>query len=186
MNVKNNQRFQETDEKIQNCFLNLLNQKPISRITIREICDQVGINRSSFYAHYEDIYALLNGISKEIGRQLIIQLGEIEYDPSFPISKVHLRITLEHIKEHSTFYKGWLGDIGAEKSETHFRTLLENIFKPWLYQHGVTSDHRIEYHFAFFKAGFMAVVNQWLQYDCEESPEEMAAIILNSIREPEI
>lgn len=185
MNTKNNQRFQETDDKIQNCFLTLLNQKQISQITVQEICNIVGINRSSFYTHYEDIYALLNSISKKVGRDLIIQLNKIEYDPSVPISKSHLCIILEHMKAHSSFYKGWLNDIGTAKTEELFQALLENTFRPWLQQHiGAISDHRIDYHFAFFKSGLMAVIGQWLLYDCEESPEDIAQIILDSIREP--
>lgn len=185
MNTKNNLRFQETDEKIQNCFLTLLTQKQISRITVQEICNIIGINRSSFYAHYEDIYALLNAISKKVGRDLIIELKKLEYDSSIPISKGHLCITLEHIKTYSSFYKGWLSDVGAAKTEEHFRTLLESIFRPWFQQHlGIISDHRIEYHFSFFKAGLMAIIEQWLHYDCEEPSEEIAQIILDSIREP--
>lgn len=185
MNTKNNLRFQETDDKIQRCFLSLINQKQISRITVQEICNKVGINRSSFYAHYEDIYSLLNSISRKVGRDLLIQLSKIEYDPTVPISKAHLCVTLEHVKTYSSFYKGWLDDVGAAKTEEIFRTLLENIFRPWLQQHIASiSDHRIEYHFAFFKAGLMAIIRQWLYFDCKESPDEIAHIIIKSSREP--
>lgn len=40
------------------------------------------------------------------------------------------------------------------------------------------SEHQMEYIFSFVKAGFFAVVRQWLLYGCAEAPEEMARLIL--------
>ncbi len=59
MNKKNNERFQNTEVKIQQNLLELLETKDFNKITVREICASAHINRSTFYSHYlasRDIY----------------------------------------------------------------------------------------------------------------------------------
>ena len=63
MNQKNNQRFQDTDRRIREYFLSALSEREITKITVQEICAHVGINRSSFYLHYKDVYDLLDAMS---------------------------------------------------------------------------------------------------------------------------
>lgn len=47
-----------TKTEIAKTFLNLLDRKPIGRITIKEICTECDINRQTFYYHFQDIYDL--------------------------------------------------------------------------------------------------------------------------------
>lgn len=54
-----------TKEAIKNSFMKLLNQKPLSKITVKEIVEDCGINRNSFYYHYDDIPNLLEEIFNE-------------------------------------------------------------------------------------------------------------------------
>lgn len=48
-----------------NAFLQLLDERPLSKITVKDIVDACGINRNTFYYHFEDIPALIEAISKE-------------------------------------------------------------------------------------------------------------------------
>ena len=50
-----------TEKAIQDAFLELLNEKSFNKITVRDITDRCGINRNTFYYHYQDIYELLEG-----------------------------------------------------------------------------------------------------------------------------
>ncbi len=49
-----------TKRAIEMAFLKLISEKPLKKITISDITDMVGINRMTFYYHFEDIYALLD------------------------------------------------------------------------------------------------------------------------------
>ncbi len=60
MNTKNNKKFQETEQLICNTFLELLNKKSFSEITITEICREAGITRATFYAHCKDTRELMS------------------------------------------------------------------------------------------------------------------------------
>ena len=46
-----------TKDAIKASFMKQLNRKPLSKITVREIVDDCGINRNTFYYHYTDIHA---------------------------------------------------------------------------------------------------------------------------------
>ena len=71
MNKKSNLRYLETERKIQECLIELLNKKDNDEITVSEICKKVQINRSTFYAHYLDLYDLLDKLQKYMNTSLI-------------------------------------------------------------------------------------------------------------------
>ena len=60
-----------TKKAIRASFIRLLNEKPLKQISVRSIVDDCGINRNTFYYHYEDIPALVESIIKEDADQII-------------------------------------------------------------------------------------------------------------------
>ena len=50
---------QRTKKAIRSCFIELLNEKPFDRISVKDIAERCGVTRNAFYYHYADIYALL-------------------------------------------------------------------------------------------------------------------------------
>ena len=78
------QRVRVTRMLIRRSFLELLKQKPIQNISVREICEAAGINRGTFYSHYTDIYDLQHKIEDEMLRDfenaLSPLLSEADHD----------------------------------------------------------------------------------------------------------
>ena len=70
MNVKNNKRHQETIENIEKAFVLLLKDNELKEISVTELCKTAGINRSTFYAKYEDVSVLANEYAAKIEKQL--------------------------------------------------------------------------------------------------------------------
>ncbi len=54
-----------TENAIKNAFKTLLDKKPLNQITVKDITDECGITRNSFYYHYQDIPTLIETIVKE-------------------------------------------------------------------------------------------------------------------------
>ena len=50
-------RVEKTEKAIKNAFIELRSQKPLEKITVKELCAEARINKSTFYSHYQDIYA---------------------------------------------------------------------------------------------------------------------------------
>ena len=64
-NLNNTQKALKVLDAIKNSFLKLLNRKPINKITVKEIVEDCGINRNSFYYHFDDIPSLMEEIFNE-------------------------------------------------------------------------------------------------------------------------
>ena len=60
--MKLDARVRYTRRVIQEALLTLLEQKPMNKITVTELCALAQINRATFYAHYADCYAVLNAL----------------------------------------------------------------------------------------------------------------------------
>ena len=50
-------RIEKTERAIKQAFMELRAQKPLEKIKVKELCDLACINKSTYYAHYQDIYA---------------------------------------------------------------------------------------------------------------------------------
>mgnify|MGYP005799805211 FL=1 len=59
-------RTRLTKSLIRRVFTDLLAEKPLQRSTVREVCQRAGVNRSTFYAHYTDLYDLLTRHEEEM------------------------------------------------------------------------------------------------------------------------
>ena len=58
-------RIEKTEKAIRNAFIELRSKKPVEKITVKELCQLAYINKSTFYSHYEDIYALSDALELE-------------------------------------------------------------------------------------------------------------------------
>ena len=83
-----------TKQAIREAFVDLLNERPLSRIKVKDITDRCGVNRNTFYYHYQDVAALLEEICQ-------IQVDRIIADYPSPNSladclNVGMRFALEN------------------------------------------------------------------------------------------
>lgn len=67
-----------TRQAIIRAFLQLLEERPLSKITVKDIVDTCGINRNTFYYHFEDIPALIEAISKDEMDRLVQSHAKVD------------------------------------------------------------------------------------------------------------
>ena len=96
MNTKNNSRSRETRERLKEALLRLLARRDILDVTVSRLCQEAGVNRSTFYSHYDSIGELMEELEQEIGANLIGRFREDNYDGEHPFSPGHLLPILEH------------------------------------------------------------------------------------------
>lgn len=58
-------RVQFTRQKLRSAIMEILQQKPIDKVTVKELCDRAGLNRGTFYLHYDSPAALLKDIESQ-------------------------------------------------------------------------------------------------------------------------
>ena len=74
-------RIEKTKTAIHNTFLELRSKKPLEKITIKELCEKAQINKSTFYSHYEDIYALSQMLESETITTVIKNISSQQESP---------------------------------------------------------------------------------------------------------
>ena len=169
MKVKNNKRRRESMEKIEKAFINLLQSKEISEISVSEICKETSLNRSTFYANYLDIYDLADKIRDKLENNF--QELFAENDANYVEGPLKI---FQHIKDNQLFYKTYF-KLGYDNKND---ILIYDVVRA---EKDFQSKH-LEYHIEFFKSGFNAIVKKWLAGGCVESPEEMTEIIKSEYR----
>ena len=109
MKEKTDLRIIKTNKVLFNALITLMKQKDFERIKISDICDVALINRSTFYAHYEDKYDLLVALIEELKNTLENELKKNEQEE---ISKNYfmdlLKILINHVDEKRETYNSIL------------------------------------------------------------------------------
>ncbi len=166
MNTQNNRRRRTSVQKLEHAFMELLADRELSGITVTEICRRAGLNRSTFYANFPDVYALADRIGERLEAEVeALYADEIHHSYN---SNDFLKLFC-HIRDNAVFYSTYfqLGyDARAQVRRYDVR------------QAALYFDNRhLEYHIAFFQSGFNAIVKRWLAGGCRETPEEMEQIL---------
>ena len=86
-------RIQKTLREIRKAFLSLAAEKPLERITVKELCDRALINKATFYAHYENMDSLIEQMEDEFVQELT---RDIDYADLFFSDPEQFIATLLH------------------------------------------------------------------------------------------
>ena len=166
MNVKNNKRRKTSVEKIEKAYIELLQEKERANINISLICENAGVNRSTFYANFMDLYDLEGSIKEK----LLTKFCEDYND------KIKMRGEFSdflnlfyHIRDNKALYRAYF-KFGEGFTAKDMRYDIGDAKKYF-------NNEYIDYHIEFFYNGLNAVIKKWLEKDCEESPEEIEKII---------
>ena len=102
MNIPNNKRKKDSQERIEKAFIELLTTKEVKEITVSDISKLAKVNRSTFYANYIDIYDLVDKIKDRLINEFFsIYIEEVKLEKhSYNFLKL-----FRHIKENQLFYR---------------------------------------------------------------------------------
>lgn len=170
MNTPNNKRKRDSQEKIEKTFLQLIQKKNITEISVSTICEIAKLNRSTFYANYIDVYDLVEKVKNRMAEEF----AEFQFSNNSQQNPNGYLNMFKYIKENQIFF------------ETYFK--LEDISINTITQHDTDMAKKyydnkyIDYHIEFFRAGLNAIIKKWLNNNCKESPEEMVKIITSEYK----
>lgn len=167
MNTKNNQRRKNSQKQIETALIQLLQDRELNQVTVTDVCKLAGVNRTTFYASYLDIYDLADAVQRRLENE-VAELYREEREQKFN-SNDFLKLFC-HIRENQLFYKTYfkLGTDGR------FQITEYDIHQAAAYY----NNQYIEYHMEFFRNGLNAIIKMWLRNGCKETPEEIASIIM--------
>ena len=173
MNIPNNKRKKESQEKIEKIFIDLIQTKEINQISVSDICKKAKLNRTTFYSNYIDIYDLADKIKKKLFEDVLSLYPEETKDKKHSYDFLKL---FKHIKENQLFYKTYF------KLNYDNNDALEGMIDYNEFEKFYGNNDNVYYHITFFKSGLNAVIKRWLDNDCKESPEEIRDDIVNEYK----
>lgn len=161
-----------------------MQQKNIKEITVKELVDEIDINRSTFYLHYTDIYQMLQSIEGELMEDILEAIKEHPLDPGMKEEGYSFAIQLFRIlaanKDICAALMGPNGDMAfVEKIEK----LVEDAVLPELFTMFPQNVNDIKYAYAFCINGCVGMIKCWLTGDSDDTPEHMAYLTHNIISE---
>jgi AcrR family transcriptional regulator len=188
---KNESKYFNTAIKMDEALISLLEKKDFEYITIKEICDTAGVNRSTFYLHYENTTDLLQETTKYIidkhfayynvdKKDVIVGIEEKRPSEMIFITEEYLTPYLTFIKDNRRIFQVAIKQFDALNMEKVYDTLFRLVFEPVLEQFRVPQNKR-PFVIKFYLSGVFAVVMEWIKNDCEEDIKVIIEIILDCV-----
>lgn len=184
---KSESKYFNTATKMDLALISLLKKKPFEYITVSEICETAGVNRSTFYLHYETIGDLLNETARYLiddflsyfsndVRSISLNLTDCELDELYFVCDKYLRPYLTYIKDHKEVFGTVLLHVQTFRFEDVYKRMFESIFNPILNRFHYPAENR-KYVMMYYLNGINAIVLEWLKDGCNKSIEEVSEII---------
>lgn len=189
---KSESKYFNTALRMDEALIALLEEKDLEYITVKEICHQAGVNRSTFYLHYETIADLVNETLEMIQRRFISYfpqqeenvLGNIssrEREELVLVTREYLLPYLRFIRDNKKIYRAAVRNPGSMQAYTRYVELKQRILSPILERFEIPANHR-PYYIAYYVEGIAAIIKEWLQQDCADKVEMIADIIESCVR----
>lgn len=181
---KRDHRYQKADVKIRAAFLALFQEKEIDDITASEIIRAAGVNRSTFYAHYPDKYALMDAVEEELLQQMVdvfrdsptlgLMLGQQSDEEAW---EDHFGRLVDLLQANKRLFAGLL-----EHRDGRFMTRFSNEFAQVLKDAGATSKLGIpvNYQAAMLAWSTTGLVEEWARGGFVDARERVVQILVRT------
>lgn len=179
-NVTNDHRTRVTKLLLRKAFMELLRQKPIQSISVKELCTLAGVNRGTFYTHYADIHDLLSHIEDEMQADFDRALAPLMAENK-PFNPVDISTEIfQCLKDNSDLCTVTLSDYGDKAFALRLINLgRERCMDTYLKYFTGASPKQIEYFYAFVSAGCIGLLRKWLDDGMTSSAQEIAQMAEN-------
>lgn len=192
---KSESKYFSTAVKMDEAFLELIEKKDFAYITVKEVCEKAGVNRSTFYLHYETVGDLLAESVRYIIDQFVASMPYDSMDfleklPNRPLEELYL-ITPEYlipyliyIKEHRRIFKATVEQAAVLQMIDAYEGLNHYVLKPILNRFQVAPDDQ-KYIIQFYISGLIAIINEWLKDDCKDDIGRIIGVMQQCVKTPQ-
>lgn len=184
---KSESKYFNTALRLDEALIALLEKKDLEYITVKEICRQAGVNRSTFYLHYETIADLVEETLDMINRRflsyfpqqkdcVVNNLDSRDRTELVLVTREYLLPYLRFIRDNKKVYRAAFRNPSSMNANTRYQKLKQHILEPILERFEIPVTHR-PYYIVYYIEGIAAIVKEWLRQDCADEVETIADII---------
>lgn len=171
-------RIKYTKMVIRDSFIHLLESKSIEHITIKAICEEADVNRTTFYAHYSDQYALLHAIEDDLYDNIRTYLSQLGTDPADPNAIAQTEKIFDYLRENARVAKLLLSDRGDFNFQKRVMHLVYDLITTQLRMTKSISKQDAEYVYEYAITGCVGIVQKWLNEDMQKTSRAMSKIVV--------
>lgn len=174
----NDYRIRVTKMLLRKAFVELLLNKPIQSISIKELCDTAGINRGTFYKHYTDIYDLLHQIEEEMLEDFKAALAPLLLTEPERLTPVAITTEIfKCLRDNADICAVTLSDYGDKTFALKLINLgREQCIQAYSRHFFAATPKQIEFFYAFVSAGCIGLLQKWLDEGMVTNADEVAAM----------
>lgn len=173
-------RYQKTKKLILDAMVRLLRHENFDQITVKKICQEAGISRGAFYAHYYDKYDLVEQFQMEI-----IQKGNRLFTASEALDVPRLMMTMLHLLvDEGQLLALLISDHGSIEVQNKLKGIMrENAAKIILplVTTEIAAGKEQKYILSFLSNAVFGVLQEWVNSGQQETPEELVRILAKVI-----
>ena len=188
---KNESKYFNTAIKMDEALITLLEKKDFEYITIKEICDTAGVNRSTFYLHYENTFDLLQETTRYIldkhfayyssdTKGITEHFVNCELRDLVFITSEYLTPYLNFIKDNQRIFKVSIKQFNSLNMGDVYGRMFDHIFNPILERFHIPENER-SYMMKFYLTGVYAIVMEWLEKNCSDDMETVTRVITDCV-----
>ena len=188
---KNESKYFNTAIKMDEALITLLEKKDFEYITIKEICDTAGVNRSTFYLHYENTFDLLQETTRYIldkhfayyssdTKEITTRFANAKLKDLLFITSEYLVPYLTFIKDNQRIFRVSIKNFNSLSLNDVYGKMFEYIFNPILERFNVPENKRL-YMIKFYLTGVYAIVTEWLDRNCADDMETITEVIIDCV-----
>jgi len=176
MHTKEDRRVRKTKKALREALAELLLEKSIQDITVRELTDKADVHRSTFYANYKDIYDLY-GQMETLVIQEISEITSMEYQLG---TKVFFGVLFRYITDNKKVCRLILGEHGSNAFFNRIASLFKASCVDCLCKDLNLNGkaEAIEPYAYFFLSGSLALIREWVANDFEQAVEELVSMLI--------
>lgn len=183
---KNESKYFYTATLMNQALLSLLEKKDIEFITVTEITKKAGVNRSTFYLHYDNVYELLEETIENLNKQFINSFvlkpprTIASKKDAFLITDEQLIPYLNFVKQNKRALRLINRKPQLFQTGKAYQKMYNEIFYPAISRF-LTEENEKIYNLEFFTGGVTAIVHKWIELDCVTAIDELVRIIKNCV-----
>ena len=174
---KEDRRVRRTRKILTQALTELLQQKQVNEITVKELTDLADMNRGTFYLYYKDIYDMLEKIQDEMFEKLNTIFALREDEKVTEQTKPILLDLFRFIEENQEMCRVLLSPNG-DMSFLHRlnEVLREKCLHMYLGAEPAANEEDFDYRYSFVVYGCAGIIRAWVGRNCPEAPEQMAEL----------
>lgn len=174
---KIDRRVKYTTALLKESLIRLMRTRPISKISVKMLCEDADINRSTFYAHFSDPYELLRWIEQGVIADFNAYIKENISDNQSQSAVAILKQLMDYIAENTDLFQVLLSESGDTEFQKDLMSIVQEQMISNLQNAKMLSERTIAYLKGFIIAGALEVLQTWLRDGTVESSQEMAEFI---------